>query len=85
MISRRSFLTMLGLAPIAATIPTVAKSESPFIVDEPGFKLSKPGRDVFEGANIGTINAGTIRSKDKRFVMDLSNGTLRWNDFIGES
>lgn len=80
---RRSFLAMLGLAPVA-TVPTLAskqtpneylpelirKSEAPFTFDG--------GIARMNVANIGEIHTGSIRGKDGSFLLDLSVGQMVW-------
>lgn len=66
---RRSFLAMLGIAPVAAAVPAVAatKEIAPFVIGERGPEIHIP-------------NIGVIRNKANTFRVDTGAGTITWRD-----
>lgn len=79
---RRSFLAMLGLAPVAA-VPAVAATPSQSYVRVPISKLNPntileftDGVVRMNVAKIGEINSGTIRKSDGSFAMDIGAGSV---------
>lgn len=86
---RRAFLTLLGLAPVVAqALPrpanpvTLAKggpvTPTKYIVGETGGEAIMPPTSL--ALNQGTIIAGSLRSKNNKFVVDLSGGRITIHD-----
>lgn len=79
---RRSFLAMLGLAPVAAAAAAVkaAATETQQIrieatpSDHP--LVDYPKRAT--SAEIGQVTGGIIRTKDGSLCLDLGAGTISW-------
>jgi hypothetical protein len=68
---RRSFLAMIGLAPVAASVPAVVAASVPALVP---MRVSDDGKLTLDVANIDTITAGVIRSKN--MTIDMGAGTI---------
>lgn len=71
---RRSFLTMLGLAPVVATTAANAKPAE-FNAKAHVEDVNKEFAKLYiagEKPNEFTVPCSIIRSKDNRFVMDLT-------------
>jgi hypothetical protein len=91
---RRSFLAMLGLAPMAGVMAAkvnVPKSEAAARVaadDELKAFLDGIAPDTrgeleryqsdLDTVNIGTLNAGILSNRDGSFVIDLGNSEISW-------
>ncbi len=83
---RRTFLRMLGLAPVAAAVPAMAlpRPEKPAI-DARGADPEAIGKleqvvsqqRLDFGANIGSITAGTIRTRNG-IEMDMQSEEVRF-------
>jgi hypothetical protein len=86
---RRSFLAMLGLAPVAAVVPSQAKV-SVWVPSRPGYSSVgfigeiAPESVVPLHSNLGQIVAGSIRSAHKSFAMNLSEGYAELIVSVGE-
>lgn len=77
---RRTFLRMIGLAPVAAAVPAMAlpRPDKPTEIAKGTFRMTAETLDV-HSANIGTVTAGLVlRSADGRVVIDTRNKTIRF-------
>lgn len=80
---RRSFLAMLGLAPVAA-VPAAAAAQTPNeYLSEVFRKTDAPftfenGTAHMNMAHLGLVNSGAIRNGDGSFAMDLGAGSVSW-------
>lgn len=76
---RRTFLRMLGFAPVAAALPAMAlpRAEKPTEIAKGKFRMTAETLDV-HSANIGSVTTGTLRSADGKVVCDLADHTYRF-------
>lgn len=80
---RRTFLRMLGLAPVAAAVPAMAlprpENVKNIVTGESGPEavypfVHKDGTTFFKQANIEQINIGTMRSSNGKTVIESLDG-----------
>lgn len=79
MISRRSVLGFLGLAPVAA----IAAKVLPAATDKMPAPIDAPHISAIT-ADIGEVRAGVLRSKDHRVCIDLNGNTISISGFTDE-
>ncbi|APX70745.1 MULTISPECIES: hypothetical protein [unclassified Brucella] len=82
--NRRRFLSFLGLAPVAAAVPAMAlpRAEKPTEIDV-NPEITKPlifqdGKFWINPANIGSVEAGILRSADGSIVCELGQKEIRF-------